>query len=175
MQWWFPNYFWWFRWFQCDFGDIWWFRWFRLILRPDLMNDQNFLIFPPIIKRLLITSMYFNRLHACWSTQSGLATLLSPLIASRWVGLQPLWRFRLKDLSIDEMVGAWCFDCLSGPPGFTCLISFAPVFSFITVESLSLLYVLVISWFICPRRWCIDKLGVFHANQISMCLDPHLN
>ena len=44
-----------------------------------------------------------------------------------------------------------------------------------TVESLSLLYLLVISWFICFRRWCIDKLGVFHANQISMCLDPHLN
>ena len=22
---------------------------------------------------------------------------------------------------------------------------------------------------------CIDKLGAFHANQISMCLDPHLN
>ena len=22
---------------------------------------------------------------------------------------------------------------------------------------------------------CIDKLGVFHANQTSMCLDPHLN
>ena len=21
----------------------------------------------------------------------------------------------------------------------------------------------------------LDKLGVFHANQISMCLDPHLN
>ena len=29
--------------------------------------------------------------------------------------------------------------CLSGPPGFTCWISFAPIFSFITVESLSLL------------------------------------
>ena len=24
-------------------------------------------------------------------------------------------------------------------------------------------------------RWCIDKLGVSHANQTSMCLDPHLN
>ena len=24
-------------------------------------------------------------------------------------------------------------------------------------------------------RWCIDKLGVFHANQTSMRLDPHLN
>ena len=35
-----------------------------------------------------------------------------------------------SDLSIDEMVGA-CFGCLSGPPGFTCWISFAPVFSFI--------------------------------------------
>ena len=22
---------------------------------------------------------------------------------------------------------------------------------------------------------CVDKLGVFHANQTSMCLDPHLN
>ena len=44
-----------------------------------------------------------------------------------------------------------------------------------TVESLSLLYLLFISWFICSRRWCIDKLGVFHANQISMCFDPHLN
>ena len=60
-----------------------------------------------------------------------LATLLFSLIARRWVGLQTLWWFRLKDLSIDEMVGAWCFGCLLGPPGFTCWISFAPVFSFI--------------------------------------------
>ena len=37
-----------------------------------------------------------------------------------------------------------------------------------TVESLSWLYLLVISWFICFRRWCIDKLGVFHANQTSV-------
>ena len=35
-----------------------------------------------------------------------LATLLSSLIARRWVGLQTLWCFRLKDLSIEEMVGA---------------------------------------------------------------------
>ena len=45
----------------------------------------------------------------------------------------------------------------------------------LTVESLSLLYLLFISWFICFRRWCIDKLGVFHANKTYMCLDPHLN
>ena len=44
-----------------------------------------------------------------------------------------------------------------------------------TVESLSLLYLLFISRFVCSGRCCIDKLGVFHANQISMCLDPHLN
>ena len=56
---------------------------------------------------------------------------LFKIIARRWVGLQTLWWFRLKDLSIDEMVGAWCFGCLSGPPGFTCWISFAPVFSLI--------------------------------------------
>ena len=36
-------------------------------------------------------------------------------------------------LSIDEMIGACCFQigCLSGPPVFTCWIYFAPVFSFI--------------------------------------------
>ena len=40
-------------------------------------------------------------------------------------------RVCLKDLSIDEMVGAWCFGCLSGQPGFIFWIAFAPVFSFI--------------------------------------------
>ena len=32
--------------------------------------------------------------------------------------------------------------CLSGPPGFTCWISFAPVFSLFTAESFSFLYLL---------------------------------
>ena len=44
----------------------------------------------PIIKILVITNMYCNRLHAWWSTQSRLATLLSSLITRRWVGLQTL-------------------------------------------------------------------------------------
>ena len=44
-----------------------------------------------------------------------------------------------------------------------------------TVESLSLLYLLFTTYFLCSKRCCIDKLGVFHANQTSMCLDPHLN
>ena len=64
---------------------------------------------------------------------------------------------------------------LSGPQvlpvGFL-LLRYSVLF---TVESLSLLYLLVISWFIWSRRWCIDKLGIFYANQTSMCLDPHLN
>ena len=41
-------------------------------------------------KRLAITFMYCSRLHAWWSTQSRLATLLSSLIARWWVGLQTL-------------------------------------------------------------------------------------
>ena len=41
----------------------------------------------PIIKRFAITLIYCNRLHAWWSTQSPSATLLSSLIARRWVGL----------------------------------------------------------------------------------------
>ena len=44
----------------------------------------------PIIKILVITLLHCNRLHAWWSTQSRLATLLSSLIARRWVGLETL-------------------------------------------------------------------------------------
>ena len=73
-----------------------------------IIFQRSLLKWFPIIKRLVITLMYCNRRHAWWSTQSWLATLLSSLIARQWVGLQTLWRFRLKDLSIDEMVGTWC-------------------------------------------------------------------
>ena len=46
-------------------------------------------------KKMAITLMYCNRLHALWSTQSLLATLLSSLIARLWVGLQTLCWVRL--------------------------------------------------------------------------------
>ena len=42
----------------------------------------------PIIKRLAITLMYCNRLHAWWLTQLWLATFLFSLVARWWVGLQ---------------------------------------------------------------------------------------
>ena len=35
-----------------------------------------------------------------------------------------------------------------------------------TIESLSLLYLLFISWFICSRRWCMDKLGSIMQTNI---------
>ena len=57
---------------------------------------------------------------------------------------------------------------------FACMCVFMRVCVFVWM-GLSMLYLLFISWFICSRKWCIDKVGVFHANQISMCLDPHLN
>ena len=111
------------------------------------------------------------------STQSWLATLLSFLIARRWVGLQTLWQFRLKDLSFfDGTVGAWCFGCCQAHPGLPAVRFLLLRYSALrTVESLSLLYLLFISWFICSKRWCMDKLGVFNANHTSMCLDPYLN
>ena len=73
-------------------------------------------------KILAIRLMYCNRLHAWWSIQSRLATLLSSLIARPWVGLQILWRFRLKALSIDEIGMGLMLWLLSGSLGFTCWI-----------------------------------------------------
>ena len=63
-----------------------------------------------------------------------------------------------------------------GPTGVYLLDYFCSGIQFILLLSpylcfISLLYLDLT----CFRRWCIDKLGVFHANQISMYLDPHLN
>ena len=52
--------------------------------------SAQFIEIIPIIKRLAITLIYYNRLRAWWSTQSRLATLLSSLIARWCVGLQTL-------------------------------------------------------------------------------------
>ena len=77
-------------------------------------------------------------MHAWWSTQSRLTTVLSSLID-----------FRLYDgshlkTSIDEMVGDWCFGCLSAHPGFP-LDFFCSIILFFTVESLCMLYLFFIS------------------------------
>ena len=63
------------------------------------------------------------RLYACWSTQSRLATLLSGGLDFRLPDGSDL-----KDLSVDGL--GLMLLLLSGPLGFTCWISFAPVFSF---------------------------------------------
>ena len=73
--------------------------------------------------------------------QHRLVALLSSLVARRWVGLRALWWFRLRDLSIDEMVGAWCFGCLTGPPGFACWVSFCPGVRFCLLLSPCLCFV----------------------------------
>ena len=63
-----------------------------------------------------------------------------------------------------------------GPPGFTCFISLAPVVQFYLLLSPYLRFIFFVYLdFLCSRGCCIDKLGVFHADQTSMCFDPHLN
>ena len=114
-----------------------------------------------------------NRLHAWWSTQSWLTTLLSSLIARRWVRLQTLWRFRFKDLSIYEMVGAWCFGCLSGPAGFSCWISFAQYSVLFTVESLPLLYLHLYLYLYVLIGDALISLGSFMQTKY-LCVLVHI-
>ena len=128
--------------------------------------------------------MYCNILHAWWSTQSSLETMVSEYdqkIVSNFTFLfncTPVgWTSDsdgsyLKNLSIGEMVGAWCFGYCQAHQGlpFGCLLlRYSVLF---TVDP----YLCFIFFFIsCSRRLCIDKLGVSHANKTSMCIDPHLN
>ena len=89
--------------------------------------------------------MYCNRLHAWRSTQSWLETSLSSLIACRRVRIQILWRFWLKDLSIDKRIRAWCCAWSHSHWGLTVgfiLLLYSVVF---TVQLLSLFYFLFIN------------------------------
>ena len=86
-----------------------------------------------------------------------------------------LWRFWLGDLSVYGMVGAWCFRCCRAccglPVGFI-LLRYSALF---TVESLSLLYFLFVSWFVCSGVWCVGGLGACRADQASVCLGLRLH
>ena len=42
-----------------------------------------------------------------------------------------------------------------------------------TAESVSLFYLLFISQFVCTRGLYINKLGIFHTIETSICLHPH--
>ena len=115
-----------------------------------------------------------NRIHF---QETNLSTIpdRSPVISPLFV-LQCLSR-RLFDKNVTGLIfqHQWNIENIYHSPlwltvGFL-LLRYSDLF---TVESLSLFYLLFISWFICFRRLCIDKLGVFPANQTSMCLDPHL-
>ena len=78
----------------------------------------------------------------------------------------------LSHIAIDERVSAWWYVCGWSYRGLgvgLILLRYAVV---CTVDSLYLFYLLFISRFGCTR-WYIDKLGIFHANQTSICLDPN--
>ena len=44
------------------------------------------------------------------------------------------------------------------------------------LKSVLWFYLLFISWFICSRRWCNDKLGVFHVTSLTklLCVLIHI-
>ena len=117
----------------------WCIDWTRLLAL--MIFQRSSLKWFPIIKRLAIKLMYCNRLHAWWSIQSRLATLLSSLIACQLVGLQISWRFYWWD---GRGLMIWL---LVWPTGVYLLDFFALVFSFIycwvLIFAISPFYILI--------------------------------
>ena len=62
-----------------------------------------------------------------------------------------------------------------GPTGIYLLHFFCSGIQFYLLLSPYLCFISLLYLFVCSRRLCFDKLGVFNADQISMCFDPHLN
>ena len=129
----------------------------QLVMLP-IRRTWHFLalIFNPEIQ-LKLSKMSISVWNDLLSTQSRSATLLFSLIARRWVGLQTLWWFRLKDLSFDEMVGAWCFSCLLGQTRVNLLDFFCSGFQFYLLLSPFLCFISLLYLDLCFWRWCIDK------------------
>ena len=67
------------------------------------------------------------------------------------------------------------FGRSSGPPGVYLLDFFCYGIQFYLLLSPNLCFISFLYLDLYVLGDCIDKLGVFHGNQISMCLDPHLN
>ena len=114
--------------------------------------------------------MYWNRLHAWWSTQLRCATLLSFLIHTSGSDFRLYDSSDLKTylLMNDEMVGAWCFGWCQAHRGLDVGFLLLRYSVLCTVESLSLLYRLFISWFICSRRWCMEVRGLLCKPNICV-------
>ena len=91
------------------------------------------------------------------------------ILAYKFASISKNLTLNYFEVGPDALAVCWAHRGLT--VGFL-LLQYSVLFS---VESLPLLYLLFISLFICSRRLFIDKLGVFHANQTSYCLDPHLN
>ena len=72
------------------------------------------------------------------------------------------------------VIEAWCFGCCQAHRGLPIGFLLLRYTVLCNVESLSLIYLLFIFWFICFWKWFIDKLGVFNANQTYICFDPIL-
>ena len=71
------------------------------------------------------------------------------------------------------MVGAWCFGCCQAHRGLAVGFLLLRCSVLCTVESLSLLYLLFISRFICFWRYCIDKLGDSFMQIKHLCVLIH--
>ena len=85
---------------------------------------------------------------------------------------------RLLFLFIDEMVGAWCCSRCQAHQGFIVGFDFfCSSIQLYTLLSPYLWFIFFLSWFICTRRWFLDTLEIFHANQSSIKIwyDPHQN
>ena len=95
----------------------------------------------------------------------------------RWVDPETLWRFGLESLlSIVEMVGAWCCVCYQAHGGLTVVFVFCSGIQLYVMLSPYRWFIYFLYFdFVCSRRWLMDKIGIFHANQTFMCLDPYQN
>ena len=71
------------------------------------------------------------------------------------------------------MVGAWCFGYCQAYRGLPVGFLLLRISALCTVESLTLLYLTIISLFLCSRRWYMDKLGSFMQTK-HLCVLIHI-
>ena len=116
--------------------------------------------------------MYGDRLHAWWSTQSWLATLLSSSFVLQRIGPQTISRIQLKYLSINKSFRARYCVCCWAHWSLTVGFLFRRYAVFFTVESLSLFYLLFVSPAKHGRHIWIMSPSALSSSTVSHFLFP---
>ena len=122
-------------------------------------------------KHIVKTTKQFNNYIQIYTNEMKIRKSHSPCLCQISFALDLLFQFLIPVLMKMFILSRVMISCInmalrSKSTSYLLKLCNMALFLFIFFLYLDLYY---------TRRWLMDQLGIFHAHQASMCLDPHQN